>query len=148
ASVSEVFAQLAGAALVLAILLTLLGWEIGWERSPGDLGDTRFNMYVLEHFFRWLQGKDMSLASPDMYYPFPGVLFFSDTHAGTAWVYAVFRFIGLNYYSAYKAWFFTGYILTFAAAYYVLLCLGTRAWIAMAGAAFFTFCLPSTAQFG
>ena len=26
-------------------------------RIPGDIGDARFNSYVLEHFFRWITGQ-------------------------------------------------------------------------------------------
>ncbi|RFB81370.1 hypothetical protein [Methylovirgula sp. 4M-Z18] len=146
---SDMILQIAGATLILLIFLALFGWPIGWgEAMPGDLGDARFNMYVLEHFFRRLSGSAVSFASPHMFYPYPGTLFFSDTHIGTAWIYSIFRALGLDDYMAFKAWFFTGYVLTYAASYYVFLRLGTRPWIAAVGAALFTFSLPSVAQIG
>ena len=51
-------------------------------RLPGNLGDTRFNNYILEHNFRWVTGKDPSLLDAPFAYPFPETLTFSDNHFG------------------------------------------------------------------
>ena len=114
---------------------------------PGDLGDARFNIYILEHLFRWLTGQDTSLVSPEIFYPFPGTLYFSDTHFGSAFFYVIFRLIGANEYRAFTLWFFIGYLLTFAATYLVARRLGYDAFLSTVVAAIFSFSLPSLAQF-
>ncbi len=145
---SSVLAQAAIGACVFLIFLTLLGWKLRLgERLPGDLGDSRLNMYVLEHYFLWISDGTSSFSSPGILYPYPNILFFSDTHVGTSWIYCIFRAIGLDTYMAFKAWFFTGYALTYAAAYFVFTRLATPPWIAALGAALFAFGLPSIAQF-
>src|SRR5215467_12017890 len=55
--------------------------------APGDLGDARFNLSILEHLFQWVSGTVILLSSPSMFYPFPDTLFFSDTHFGSAIFY-------------------------------------------------------------
>ena len=115
---------------------------------PGDLGDARFNIYVLEHLYRWLVGQDTSLASPEIFYPFPGSLYFSDTHFGSAIFYVIFRAIGVNEFRAFTLWFFIGYLLTFAASYLVALRLGYNSLLSTVIATVFSFSLPCLAQFG
>ncbi len=115
---------------------------------PGDLGDARFNMYVLEHIYRWLIGLDRSLLSPPMFFPYPDTLGFSDTHFGSAIVYALLRVAGLDNLTAFTAWIDIGYVLTFLAAYYVLLRLAVSPWLAAIGAFGFAFSLASIAQIG
>jgi hypothetical protein len=115
---------------------------------PGDLGDARFNIYILEHLARWLAGRDASLASPGIFYPFPGALYFSDTHFGSAFFYVIFRALGIGEYRAFTLWFFIGYLLTFAASYFVALRLGYNSALAAIIATIFSFSLPSLGQFG
>ena len=80
--------------------------SLDWFRTvPGDLGDARFNSVILEHFFQWLSGKSPSLWSPRFFYPFEGVLAFSDNHFGSAWSYALLRISGLSREGAYAGWF-------------------------------------------
>ena len=50
---------------------------------PGDIGDGRFNNYVLEHFFSWITGKTPAFWNAGFYYPFPYVLAFSDNLMGS-----------------------------------------------------------------
>jgi hypothetical protein len=131
------------------LFICLIAWPLySAAHVPGTLRDTRFNMFVLEHLYRRMVGKATSFASPDIFYPYPGTLFFSDTHAATAWIYAGFRYLGLSDYVAFTSWFLTGYVLTFAAAYYVFLRLNAGPWSAALGAGIFSFCLPSLAQYG
>ena len=115
---------------------------------PGDLGDARFNIYILEHLTRWLAGRDLSLASPGIFYPFPGALYFSDTHFGSAFFYVIFRAMHIDEYRAFTLWFFIGYLLTFAASYFVALRLGYNSALAAVIATIFSFSLPSLGQFG
>ena len=68
---------------------------------PGDPGDARFNMYILEHTYQWLSGRSIEILSPPIFYPYPYSLFFSDTHAVTSIIYAALRFIGFSEYRAF-----------------------------------------------
>lgn len=115
---------------------------------PGDIGDARFNIYILETVYLWMSGTGSSLLSPDMFYPFPFTLAFSDTHTGTAWVYALFRASGFDAYDAFKGWFAAGYVLTYLSAYYVGLRYSLAPFLASVAALGFAFSLPSIAQIG
>src|SRR3954451_21761291 len=79
----------------------------------GDLGDARFNLYILEHTFRYLTGLDSSYQSPDIYYPFPGTLFFSDLHIGSVPFYLLFSSAGASPFTAYILWILPAHLLTF-----------------------------------
>ena len=115
---------------------------------PGDLGDARFNIYVLEHVFQWLRGDEVSLLSPGMFWPYPFALAFSDTHAGTAWVYALLRTGGLDQYQSFAIWVVLGYLATYAAAYHVARKLDLGPLVAGAFAFAFAFSLPAISQVG
>lgn len=120
----------------------------GGDAVPGDLGDARFNIYVLEHGFRWLRGEEPSLLSPGMMWPYPLTLAFSDTHAGTAWVYALLRAGGLDAYQSFSAWVVLGYFASYAAAYHVGRKFGLAPVVAGAFAFAFAFSLPAMVQIG
>jgi hypothetical protein len=113
---------------------------------PGDIGDTRFNLFVLEHVYQWIIGQAPSLRSPGIFYPYPNTLLFSETHAGVAWIYAGLRAIGFNEYAAYTGWFCIGYALTFLTALYALRRMGLRPISATIGAVLFAFNLPMIEQ--
>jgi hypothetical protein len=115
---------------------------------PGDLGDARFNLYILEHTFQWMGNRSLSYISPEMFYPYPGTIFLSDTHIGSVAFYIFFRCLGISEFTSFTLWLFTGYFLTFAASYYVLLQLKFNPFVAVAAAIIFTFSLPSLAQLG
>jgi hypothetical protein len=141
--------HLASATFFATIFLAIVAGPLLVARQvPGDLGDARFNLYILEHIYQWLAGSESSLFSPEMFYPFPDTLFFSDTHAGSALVYSFFRALGISEYEAFDLWFFTGYLTTFIAAYYALARMGAGFLSAGLGATIFAFSLPSLAQFG
>jgi hypothetical protein len=142
-------AHLVVATIAVVALSAVNNGPLFWRgEAPGDLGDARFNLYVLEHVYRWLTGQDASLVSPAIFYPFRDALFFSDAHAGSALVYAVFRALGLSPFIAYDSWFLVGYVSTFVAAYYAMARFGGDALTAALGAAIFAYSLPSVAQFG
>lgn len=137
----------------------LVGWLVAWlayfgpllaggDAVPGDLGDARFNIYVLEHVFRWLGGEEPSLLSPPIFWPYPYVLAFSDTHAGTAWVYALLRSGGLDPYQSFSAWVVLGYFASYAAGYHVARKFGLAPVVAGAFAFAFAFSLPAIWQLG
>lgn len=108
---------------------------------PGDLGDARFNSVILEHLFRWVTGKENSLWSPAFFYPFEGVLAFSDNHFGSAASYILLRLFGLNREIAFDGWFLIGNCLNFFAAYIAIRRLGLSGFGSAAGAFVFAFSL-------
>ncbi|MEI6412665.1 MAG: hypothetical protein WCP34_00195 [Pseudomonadota bacterium] len=67
----------------------------GFDLLPGDIGDTRFNMVILEHWFRVAQGLD-SGTSPNFFFPAPGTLGYSDALILLAIPYVASRLIGLG----------------------------------------------------
>jgi len=121
---------------------------LGANDVPGDLGDARFNLYVLEHVYRWLSGEEGSLLSPGLFWPYPYALAFSDTHAGTVWVYAATRLAGLETYDAFKVWFALGYLGSFLAAYHVARKFAFGPLLALALSLAFAFSLPAVVQMG
>ena len=132
----------------IAICFVLFAMIQGGRNVAGELGDGRFTMFVLEHVYRWLIGQEESLLSPPIFFPYPYTLGFSDTHAGSALVYAVFRSAGLDQYHALNAWIAAGYLTTFLSAYYALRRLSLMPVIASIGAFAFACSLPSIVHIG
>jgi hypothetical protein len=113
---------------------------------PGDLGDTRFNIYILEHFYHWVTGQLKDYWNAPFFYPFQQTIAFSDNLLGSAPSYVLFRWLGLDRETSFQGWYILGYLLNFAAASYVLIRINLRPLAAGAGAFFFTFGLPVLAQ--
>ena len=136
--------------VLLALAAVTFFWPLlsGTRDVPGNLGDARFNIFVLEHVFRWLTGAEASLLSPGIFFPYPLTLAFSDMHFGTELFYAAFRVLGLDPYDAFKGWVALGYVLTFLAGYWVFLRMTGAPWLSAIGAFAFAFSLPSLAQLG
>jgi hypothetical protein len=83
---------------------------------PGDRIDGRFNLYVLEHGYRWLRGDTPRFWDMPVYYPARRVTAYSDAHLGSLPVYAGLRAAGLTAEHAYQGWFLLWFPLNFAAA--------------------------------
>jgi len=115
---------------------------------PGNLGDARFNNIVLEHLFRWVTGKDASLWSPGFFYPYPGVLTFSDNHFGSGLTYVIARFLGLGPERAFIAWYSIAVPLNYFSCYYTLRKLEISRLGSAVGAFLFTFALNVSARHG
>src|SRR3954447_15972981 len=120
----------------------------GARYIAGEPVDSRFNLYLLEHTFQWITGSQASLISPPIFYPYPFVLFFSDTHFGTSFIYILFRLAGYSDYHAFNLWFISGHFLSFWTCYYVLARWNCSALAAGLGACIFAFGIPSIAQMG
>ena len=137
------------AAVAAGLFLTLavgLWPYLNPERIPGDLGDNRFNMVVLEHGYAWLTGKASSFWSAPFFYPAPKVIASSDAHLGTLPAFAALRLTGLSREDAFQAWMVLACLLNFSACYLVLRRLGGGAAGSLAGAFLFAFGLPSAHQ--
>jgi hypothetical protein len=130
---------------ILAYLLPVTEWFSG---IPGDLGDARFNIIILEHVYGWVIGRWGDLWSPIFFFPYEGALGFSDNHFGSASTYILLRLSGLNSVHAFSGWFSIGCILNFISAYWVFRKMSFSALSAASGAFVFTFSLPFLAQSG
>jgi hypothetical protein len=137
--------QLAAAMLAVIVFGYLMPATGYFTAVPGNIGDTRYNSVVLEHLYRVVVGQ-AELWSPGFFYPFQGVLAFSDTHFGSGATYVLARLLGLSREHAYDAWFVAGTLLNFASALYVLRRLGLSTAAAALGAFFFSFALPVPAK--
>lgn len=116
------------------------------SQLPGDLGDGRFNNYVLEHFYRWISGLEPDFWNAPFFAPYPDTIAFSDNLLGSAPLYALVRGLGLDRESAFQGWYLLSYVLNYAAAAFVLTRMKFKPWSAALGAFFFTFGLPVLAQ--
>lgn len=143
---SALGARSAGFILALIGLCFIVAPCVTGGRIPGDIGDARFNSYLLEHFYRWLLGHDHGFWTADFFYPFPLTVAFSDNYLGNGIIYALFRALGLGRIDAFRLWFVAGYIVNFAAADYALTRLGFSRIAAAVGAFLFTFGLPMNSQ--
>ena len=115
---------------------------------PGDIGDARFMSVVLEHLFQWLSGRIDSLWSPTFFFPYQGVLAFSENSFGSGPIYILFRLAGIGREGAFEVWFVIGMCLNFVAAYAAMRRLRFSQFGAAAGAFVFSYGLPVLAQEG
>jgi hypothetical protein len=114
---------------------------------PGNAGDSRFNLYLLEHFYECLAGQGESLMNAPFFFPWPTTIGFSDTHWITGLIYAVLRAAGMDGMDAFAAWFAIGNLLNFLVAYCVFRKFGLGDPGAAVAAFLYAFSLPVTFQF-
>lgn len=136
---------LAAALLGLIVVRYLLPATDFFTAVPGDLMDARFNSVVLEHLYRVFNGSG-TLWSPPYFYPFEGVLAFSDNLFGSGPVYILARLLGLSREHAFDAWFVVGTLLNYACAFYALRRMSASTVAAALGAFFYAFGVPVPAQ--
>lgn len=115
----------------------------------GDLLDTRFNLYVLEHSYRWLLRApgQQQFWNASFYFPARNVIAYSDTLLTVAPVYWLLRAVGLTPSTALQWWLIVIATLNFAAAY-ALIRRATRvgSTAAALGAFLFAFANARTSQ--
>jgi hypothetical protein len=98
--------------------LRILGF--GLEYIPGDLGDSRFINFLLEHGHQWLNGNEASFWSPGFMHPFKNFIALSDNMIGSLPLYSVWRFAGFEMETAYQLWWLTVCTLNYWICYIVL----------------------------
>jgi hypothetical protein len=126
---------------LVAILLFLVGVSLFFrvDQIPGGFDDARFNMYVLEHGYRWLLGLDKSFWSAPFFYPAQNVITYSDNHLGSFLFYSVFRILGAGRETAFQLWGITLFTLNYFVTWIVLRRQGFHPIGAIAAAYVFTF---------
>jgi len=134
--------------LTLMVVVVYLIWGRVLPPSdvvPGDIGDTRFNLYVLEHGYQWMTGSG-SLWNLDFFWPVKGVGAFSEMHLGSLIFYALPRFLGLDMYISLQVWFLVGLYCTLFSAYFAARWLRCSVLGSCIAALIFTCALPVSAQ--
>jgi hypothetical protein len=109
------------------------------DQIPGGLDDARFNMYVLEHGYRWLMRLDKSFWSAPFFYPAKNVITYSDNHLGSFLFYSVFRLLGAHRETAFQLWAITLFTLNYFVTWLVLRRQGFHPVAAISAAYLFTF---------
>ena len=135
---------------VLALMVGLLGtaaWQrpllaSGLDRIPGDRGDARANVYLVEHWYQVFRGH-AELFSPGMFYPVKGTIGYSETMFVHALPYSGLRVAGMDMFSALAVPLVLFNFLNYAACFFLLRrVLALNAVASIAGAMFFAFNSP------
>ena len=114
---------------------------------PGDTGDNRFNLLMLEHAFQVINGN-ASLFNPTFFFPFKLVGGFSDLFVGSLPAYAIPRFLGFGMFISMQFWVVVGLLLNYVTCYFVARRLKLAYFPAMVASLVFTFGLPTFSQQG
>jgi hypothetical protein len=144
---------------VLALTLGLLGLVQAFyptffsffKHVQSDLGDTRFNHYILEHTYRWLLREPLhhSLWDPPFFYPAQNTLAYSDMLLGVAPFYWIFRLFLGDPVLSFQLWMISQFVITYILAAFLfrrlLFCSWSSAWI---GGYLFAFANPRLAHIG
>lgn len=114
----------------------LVGYELGY--FPGDLGDARFNLYIIEHAWRFLTGEVPSLWNAPFMHPEEQVVTYSDNLLGNAPLYGIFRLLGADRITAFQCWTMLMVMLNYACCYLFLRYLIKDSYAATIGAMVFS----------
>jgi hypothetical protein len=109
------------------------------SKIPGDLGDARFNNYILEHNYKFFTGQVDKYWDAPFMYPYKNVLAFSDNLLGSAPIYAAFRMSGADRESAFQYWLLTLFVLNFICCYWPLIKWSGNQILSTTGAYIFSF---------
>lgn len=135
---------------VLALVVGMLGtvaWHgplfaSGFDRIPGDRGDARANVYLVEHWYQVFRGHAEAF-SPGMFYPVKGTIGYAETMFVHALPYSGLRLAGMDMFSALAVPLVFFNFLNYAACFFLLRrVLRLSAVASVAGALFFAFNSP------
>jgi hypothetical protein len=106
---------------------------------PGDLGDSRFINFVLEHGYQFIIGNEPSFYNAPFFYPTKNTLAFSDNMVGTLPVYTLFRFLSFDRETAYQYWWISLFVINYIVAFYCFYKITNNNYAAILGAYLFAF---------
>ena len=124
--------------------MRIMGFD--FSRIPGDLGDSRFNNYILEHGHRYLAGDEEQFWTAPFMFPQENNVALSDNLLGTLPVYSFFRTVGCDRETSFQWWFLMMFVLNFWDSWYTFYKLTGNMIGAALGAFVFAFSLPVIAQ--
>ena len=94
--------------VIVNILFTLFTYRSVFSgKLLGDPFDTRLQIILHEHWFRWINGR-VSFRDTEFFYPFDKALGFSDVFLTQGIIYSFFRFLGIG---LAKSWMSTTLLL-------------------------------------
>lgn len=126
------------------VTFNIIGFDFAY--FPGDLGDGRFNVYILEHAHQCFSGNLKSFWNAPFMYPEKEIITFSDNLLGTAPIYSIFRVLGANIFTAFQLWFVMIAILNYSTCYLFLNWLLKNKYAAVLGAFVFAFSIALQSQ--
>lgn len=103
--------------LLCAMVLLLPYFGLDFSSLPGDLGDTRFNLYVLEHNYLYFFGLITDFWGAPFMYPEAEVISLSDNLIGSAPIFMAARLLGFSLFTAMQIWIVILFFLNFYGAY-------------------------------
>jgi hypothetical protein len=124
--------------------IRILGYN--FEYIPGDLGDSRFINYLLEHGHRWLTGEIPAFWDAGFMYPFRNTIALSDSMLGTMPVYSTWRSVGISPETAYQIWWICICALNYWISYFVFKKWFSRSEVALVLAWIFAFTIFNIGQ--
>lgn len=128
-------------------ILNITGFDFTY--LPGNLGDARFNIYILEHAHQYFildNVPSSSYWSAPFMYPEPAIITYSDNLLGTFPIYSIFRLLGVNIYLSFSCWFALITILNYSCSFLFLNWLLKNKYAAVIGAYIFAFSLVLVSQ--
>ncbi len=129
---------------ILFFTLQVTGYNL--QYFPGDLGDARFNTYLLEHSFQYFTGKQNSFWNAPFMFPEKNVLSYSDTLVGVAPLYILIRLFISDPLTAFQWFYILITILNLVACYAFLYWTFKNKYGAAVGAFVFTFSIALQSQ--
>ena len=115
-------------------------------KFPGDTGDTKVVLMMLENFYTSLVIGGKSFVNFNILYPVKNTAFFSETMWGVAWIYSIFRYLGFNIYESFNFYFSIVIIINFLVSFYVFNKLKLSIIACYSAAFIFSCSLPIIAQ--
>lgn len=135
---------LIGLIVVLFFKLSVTG--VNLKYFPGDLGDARFNTYLLEHAHQYFTGQVDDFWNALFMYPEKEVISYSDNLLGSAPFYSIFRVFGFERDTSFQLWYILMGLLNFGFCYLFLKAIFKNKYSAVVGALIFTISLALHSQ--
>lgn len=117
-----------------------------FSKIPGDLGDARFNNYILEHGYKYITGKLDNYWDAPFMYPYKNVIAFSDNLLGTLPIYSLFRLAGTDRETSFQLWILALFALNFIFCFWALNKWSGNYFLAAFGAYIYAFSIYNLGQ--
>lgn len=133
--------------LIIGLIISVFPYiGFGFDYLPGDLGDTRFNLFLLEHAYQYFLGETEGFWSAGFMYPEAEVISMSDNLLGSAPFYVIFRILGLNIFTSFQCWVILMAVLNYWASFKLSDYLFKNKWLAGISAFVFAFSISLASQ--
>jgi len=127
-------------------LLPVSIFEPDFSKIPGDLGDARFNNYILEHGHKYFSGEINSYWNAPFLFPYKNVTALSDNLLGALPVYSFFRILGTDRETSFLFWLITLFALNYICCFIALKQWSGNVILSSVGAYIFAFSIYNIGQ--